>query len=624
MALALPPDLKADTLKLKSGTSLEGMVVSEDDTRVVFKDASQMVLTFKRDQIDSVTKGGSSIVAEDQGDKAIAAGDLEKGLASYEEALASKGDAARLQPKIDRVRKMIATRDLGDFADDLEGTAALIEQKRIQDAERELAKIAKAAGENPKVQKAVCDQQTRAAIVRARAYADSVRYNEANVELRRALALSPQDATIHIELANLMARSIRTQPEAVESYKKALELGDKTLTQGQKLDTNLKIADIHRSNSQFEAAARHYKIVFDANPNYRRDLTDVLIASLIKMASQVTDKKAAVVSLRQAVAVRPNNVEVQESLARLLLDLQEYDGAIAEFTRLLEISPGRKEANYNLAQAYLGKLDPVNAKTHLEREVALAPRSYLVLCDLGDVYWRLGDYDEAQATFKKAQEVNPNDPRALVALARAERRLGRLADARHSIQEILKRFPSDVRATLELGLVYLDEKNYDEAPKFLSSTLEMLEQQTALAATREGKTLKADALLARGEIALLTTGPATATKDFNKALEVYPDYPAAHFSIATAYQKKFNSSKAIDDLKEAEKEMLKARELEPRNPEFAYGLGVFYHRVLAAEDKENSAKYIGEAVKQYKEYLSYGGAQATEVSAWITELGGSS
>src|SRR5690606_31936941 len=121
------------------------------------------------------------------------------------------------------------------------------------------------------------------------------------------------------------------------------------------------------------------------------------------------------------------------------------------------------EANQKLAQAYNSLQNLGEARRHLEREVTLYPSSYSALCDLGDVLWRLGDYPEAQQRFSAARRIDSNDPRALVALAAADRRLGNYEAARASIREILSRIPDNIRANLEMGLIFLDEKKYTEA-----------------------------------------------------------------------------------------------------------------------------------------------------------------
>ncbi len=68
--------------------------------------------------------------------------------------------------------------------------------------------------------------------------------------------------------------------------------------------------------------------------------------------------------------------------------------------------------------------------------------------------------------------------------------------------------------------------------------------------------------------------------------------------------------------------MLRAREIEPGNPEFAFGLGVLYQQVMAAADSANSQLYMQQAVQHYQDYIDTGGGQVETVRAWIRESGG--
>ena len=202
-----------------------------------------------------------------------------------------------------------------------------------------------------------------------------------------------------------------------------------------------------------------------------------------------------------------------------------------------------------------------------------------------------------------------------------QRRLGNNAEAAKLIQQVLQLLPEDRDANLEMGRILTDQKDFDGADGFFSRVLTLLEKAKA-DQTPEGRRLMADALIARGEIKLLRTGPGTAQQDFRRALEIFPDYPEAYFAIGNAYQKKYMSSKQMKDLEDARGNLQKARELAPKNPEFALGLGILFHQVLATADAANKDSYLKEAVKNYKDYVKVGGTDVDTVKGWIRELGG--
>ena len=124
--------------------------------------------------------------------------------------------------------------------------------------------------------------------------------------------------------------------------------------------------------------------------------------------------------------------------------LKQWDNAVADFRRVLDIDPDNADAlNYlgytwvdrgeNLTEAFdmirkavdlepesgaivdslgwahykLGEYD--QAKTHLEKAVVLTPSSATIVDHLGDVYWKLGRIREAGYQWERALDFDPTD-----------------------------------------------------------------------------------------------------------------------------------------------------------------------------------------------------------------------
>jgi tetratricopeptide (TPR) repeat protein len=123
---------------------------------------------------------------------------------------------------------------------------------------------------------------------------------------------------------------------------------------------------------------------------------------------------------------------------------KQWDKAVADFRRVLEIDPENPDAlNYlgytwvdrgeNLTEAFemirkavrlepesgaitdslgwahykLGQYD--EAKIHLEKAVVLTPASATIVDHLGDVYWKLGRFREAGYQWERALDFDPTD-----------------------------------------------------------------------------------------------------------------------------------------------------------------------------------------------------------------------
>lgn len=611
----------ADVVVLKTGVEVSGIIMTENDKFIEIMNENRMVLKLAKGTISEVKRQESALGFEAKADAATEEGRYNQALEFYEQAITLGGDEKSLKAKIEGVNDRIIDLQLGGLSYDLKESRRLRSIDRFDAAEETLRAMVAKAPQNKEVLTIASGEMGVLCVARARKLVDSVQHNAAEVQFKRAIEFSPNDYRIYEELGDLYARKTITHERAVLAYLKALEVGKEKLKKDSLNGLHTKIADLYSSNNFHESAARHYRLVYNNEPVDQQAIGDKLINSLTKLASSgsIQDSKYAIDSLMEATKIAPENVDVQELLASLLLDSLEYDRAIEAYNRVLELRPARLNANEKLAYIYRLKREPEKEAEHLDREVKIDLKDYDSKVNYGDVLWRLGEVEPALEQYRNAKELDPDNPRALVALASAERKLGNYKEAREAIQEILNRFKTDVRANLEMGLVLLDEKNYKKAETFFTDTIEFMKTD-ALKGTLEGDTLLANSYVGRGEVALNTTGPGTATNDFNKAMEIVPDYPPALFSIGEALQKKFSSSGALTDLMEAEQMMLKARALDETNPDFALGLGSFYHKTLAQEDRANERKYHIKALSQYRSYVDMGGAQIEQVKGFIKEL----
>ncbi|MDK2970488.1 MAG: hypothetical protein PWP23_243 [Candidatus Sumerlaeota bacterium] len=612
---------QADTLILKNGQSLDGRVLEENERTVKFQDVRRMVLVLPLDTIERIERGKNPLVLEEEGDKALKEKDYEGAIDIYREAIDIGGDAKRLEHKMADAVRLMEERDLGPWADDVKAIRRMLAENELDGAEARVRGMLAAMPETSAMREMARELLSTVHYRRALNLIDSIDYFSAERELRSSLELNPFNFEACVQLADLYSQVSSRRGQAIDLYKRVLEDGQQTLDEDRKFEITDKIARLYVQQNDYANALQYFGAIYEQRPDFRSGLGTDYVGALRRVAEDVDteDPQKAIDSLDRALLVQPYNDELRSELARNLLAIENYDRAIEEYLKLLDSDPNYHRANHNLASAYTAKGELGEARVYLRREIENTPGNYDAIVDLGDILIQMGDYEQAQAYYRQAREIEPNLTRATVALAASERLLGNYPAARRYLQELLARNEDDIETNLEMGRLAKDEKKYDEATKFLDIVVTLIEELPD-SEEEEHKTDKADALLARGEVKLLTKGPSTATGDFNKALEVYPDYPAAYFNIGAAYEKKYNSSKEIADLKLAEENMLKARELDPANPEFAFGLGVLYHQVLASADASNEGEYFSKALENYRDYISNGGAQVSKVEGWISEL----
>jgi tetratricopeptide (TPR) repeat protein len=99
------------------------------------------------------------------------------------------------------------------------------------------------------------------------------------------------------------------------------------------------------------------------------------------------------------------------------MEKQQYDQAIASFTKALKHEP-KSAVIYNyLGMAYRFKYNQVRNQELKKQEIAafkkaaeIDPNYWVALINLGATYYYLGEKAKAAPLFKKALTLNPNHP----------------------------------------------------------------------------------------------------------------------------------------------------------------------------------------------------------------------
>jgi len=140
-----------------------------------------------------------------------------------------------------------------------------------------------------------------------------------------------------------------------------------------------------------------------------------------------------------------------------LSDLQggKYEAAEKELTSLADDEPHRavgRLANLYLANAYLAQKEPAKARDALLRYLAEDDASVFrgaALDDLAVTYEELGDYKQAEATYRRASEIEgPEQARAALGMARMLQKQGKRDEAIAVYRDFLAQHPYAPERTL--------------------------------------------------------------------------------------------------------------------------------------------------------------------------------
>jgi tetratricopeptide (TPR) repeat protein len=111
--------------------------------------------------------------------------------------------------------------------------------------------------------------------------------------------------------------------------------------------------------------------------------------------------------LLQIAEKYPKEKEVFVSLGLSYTSSGDFNKAIVELNKALELDPNYGEAHNGLGYVYLATGDFLKAVEHLKRYVSLNPGEANPLDSLAEAYFEMGQLDEALANYKEAQKINP-------------------------------------------------------------------------------------------------------------------------------------------------------------------------------------------------------------------------
>ena len=151
-----------------------------------------------------------------------------------------------------------------------------------------------------------------------------------------------------------------------------------------------------------DEAGRHIAALLASYPHHPEILR--LLAGLQSMRGDGADAAA---TMRQALALRPDDALYLNTLGSVLTETGEYDEAIAVLRRACNLDPGLAVAWFNLGVALTRCMRPAEAADAMRRAVALAPGQVNARCLLADQLKASGRTDEAVAEFRKVLARHP-------------------------------------------------------------------------------------------------------------------------------------------------------------------------------------------------------------------------
>lgn len=324
--------------------------------------------------------------------------------------------------------------------------------------------------------------------------------------------------------------------------------------------------EAHRDidKGEFEAAITPLQKVIADQPEFA--YAHFQLAYVFTALKKTTEARA---EYERTIALDPKMSEAYLNLGMLLLDNHEDAAAVAPLRRAVDLFPAQSRPRYLLAVALDRSGDRVGAAESFEALLRLDPNDITAIDYLGWASLRARKPAEAEAKFRHAVEVQPNEAEGRLGLAQsldAQKK----PEAAAAYREYLKLRPNDSEAGRHLAQLLVDQGENDAA-------LVELDRAEVAKPSVESLKLRADIQIAQKK---WTDAIAT----LQRALALAPNDAQLRGGLGRTYLQ-------VRDFPNAEKELKTAIQLDAKNPDYwkdlssTYFLSKNYAAVLTVLDR---------------------------------------
>jgi len=196
---------------------------------------------------------------------------------------------------------------------------------------------------------------------------------------------------------------------------------------------------------------------------------------LFDRAWQLAEKgqyEAAIAEWKKALELSPEDAKAHNNLGRALAGKGDFEEAIGHWRKALEVNPKYAEARNNLGTVYYAKRSFRRAIREYNRALKVAPKSATILSNLGTAYFARKKYKQASQAYQEALALDPEvfEHRSTQGTLLQERTIEERAKFHYYLAKtyaqagMTDRALEYIRKSLEEG--FKDRKKYIEEPEF--------------------------------------------------------------------------------------------------------------------------------------------------------------
>ena len=322
-----------------------------------------------------------------------------------------------------------------------------------------------------------------------------------------ALALDPSHSRTHYTMGYILSRHDKKLEEALYQFREALRIDPKNQQAHIELGLVLHaLGDRDKADAEFMEVLRYYEEFWACCQDNKRGSLWAVHQSIGDAFKDMGDVDAAVIHLRAATRLQPDNPVSRIRLGQALAARGDLEGAVAESREVVRLMPDSMLAHYRLGDVLRRKGDLKGAINEHRTALRLEPDCLKGNCHngLGLALFEAGDYDGAIEAFREAIRLRPGDFAITFNLGKALMKKGDLTESIVQLRTALHQEPDNTIAREYLGTAFYLAGEFNSA-----------------------------------------------IGEFREAIRLEPDEAAYHFGLALSLRDLGNVDGAISELREA-------------------------------------------------------------------------
>lgn len=213
--------------------------------------------------------------------------------------------------------------------------------------------------------------------------------------------------------------------------------------------------------------------------------SDAALVQLASVAEQTKDSEKAIELYRRIPEASPLKEIANLQLGLNLADLDRKDEAVGHLKALVEASPEDMRGYLALGGVYSSKDDFRAAADLYDKAVSIlkspTPANWNIFYQRGIAYERLKEWPKAEPNFRKALELNPNQPQVMNYLGYSWVDRGmNLREGLEMIQKAVDLRPSDGYIVDSLGWAYYQLGQYEDSVREMERAVSLKPEDPVL------------------------------------------------------------------------------------------------------------------------------------------------